>query len=156
MANIQVQKEVTRPAPPVARGWDPFRTMSELLRWDPFAELVPPVAKEMWFEPAFEVKETPNAYVFKADLPGIKNEDLDVKLAGNRLTVNGKREAEKREKTDTYYTYERSYGSFVRSFTLPEGIDGDKIAADLKDGVLTVTLPKKPEVVPRQVEVKSK
>ena len=158
MANIQVQKEVARPAPPtIARGWDPFRTMRELLRWDPFSEFAPTLAtEEMGFEPAFEVKETPNAYVFRADLPGMKSEDLDVKLAQNRLTVSGKREAEKREKTDTYYTYERSYGHFMRSFTLPEGVESDKVDADLKDGVLTLTLPKKPEVQPRQVQVKSK
>ena len=157
MANIQVQKEVARPAPLIAREWDPFRTMRELFRWDPFLEMAPfAPAEEMGFDVAFDVKETPDAYVFKADLPGIKNEDLDVKLANNRLTVTGKREAEKREKTETYYTYERSYGNFMRSFTLPEGVEGEKVAADLKDGVLTITLPKKPEAKPRQVDVKSK
>ena len=157
MANIQVQKEVARPAPLIAREWDPFRSMRELFRWDPFLEMAPfAAAGQIGFDAAFDVKETPDAYVFKADLPGVKSEDLDVKLANNRLTVTGKREAEKREKTETYYTYERSYGNFMRSFTLPEGVDGEKIAAELKDGVLTINLPKKPEAKPRQVDVKSR
>jgi HSP20 family protein len=100
------------------------------------------------------VKETKDAYVFKADLPGIREEDLDISLTGNRLTVSGKREEEKREEDDRFYAYERSYGSFSRSFTLPEGIDVEHAQADLNDGVLTVSVPKKPEVKPKKIEVK--
>ena len=75
----------------------------------------------------------------------------------NRLypLLSGKREAEKTDKSDTYYTYERSYGSFTRSFTVPEGVNGDAIHADLKDGVLKINLPKKPEAKPRQVQIKN-
>lgn len=157
MANIAVHKEPqTKPTRP-EREWDPFRTMRDILRWDPFSELAPRwFGDEVAFNAAFEVKETKDAFVFKADLPGIKAEDLDVKLTQNRLTVSGKREAEKTEKGDTFYTYERSYGSFTRSFTLPEGVAAEKIDADLKDGVLTVTLPKKPEAQPKQIAVKAK
>lgn len=157
MANIAVHKEPqTKPTRP-EREWDPFRTMRDIMRWDPFSELAPRwFGEEIAFNAAFEVKETKDAFVFKADLPGIKAEDLDVKLTQNRLTVSGKREAEKTEKGDTFYTYERSYGSFTRSFTLPEGVAAEKIDADLKDGVLTVTLPKKPEAQPKQIAVKAK
>ncbi len=157
MANIAVQKEPqTKPTRP-EREWDPFRTMRDVLRWDPFSEIAPRwFGDELGFNAAFEVKETKEAFLFKADLPGIKAEDLDVKLTQNRLTITGKREAEKTEKGDTFYTYERSYGGFARSFTLPEGVDGEKIEADLKDGVLSLKLPKKPEALPKQIDVKSK
>lgn len=107
----------------------------------------------MAFYPSFEVKETEKAYVFKADVPGVKEGDLEVTVTGNRLTVSGKRESEKEEKTDTYYTCERSYGSFSRSFTLPEGTDVGAVTADLKDGVLTVALPKRPEVQPKKIPI---
>jgi len=161
MANIAVHKDAPKPKPASEAGqvrhWDPFRTMRDLMGWDPFAEVAPRwFGEELGFNAAFEVLETQNAFVFKADLPGIKAEDLDVKLTQNRLTVSGKREAEKTQKGDTFYTYERSYGSFARSFTLPDGVEADKIDADLKDGVLTITLPKKPEVQPKQINVKAK
>jgi HSP20 family protein len=158
MAHIAVQKEIGSKLPSVTlRDWDPFRSMRDLLRWDPFAEIAPRLAsEELGFNATFDVKETPTAFVFKADLPGIKREDLAVELTQNRLTVRGKREAEKTEKNDTYYTYERSSGSFTRTFTLPEGVDAEKADADLKDGVLTLTLPKKPEVLPKQINIKVK
>jgi HSP20 family protein len=105
--------------------------------------------------PAFDVKETKEAYLFKADVPGIQDKDLEVTITGNRLTVGGKRDEEKEERSDRYYTYERNYGSFSRSFTLPDGADTDKLRASLDSGVLTVTVPKKPEVQPKKVAVKS-
>jgi HSP20 family protein len=159
MATLSIQKEphAKAPAPAAREWWDPFRTMRELLRWDPFGEIAPRwVAEEAPLNVAFDVKETKDAFLFRADLPGIKPEDVDVKINLNRLTVSGKREAEKTDKGDTYYTYERSYGSFRRSFTLPEGVDSDKIEAELKDGVLSMKLPKKPESQPKQINVKSK
>ncbi|HEX2881841.1 MAG TPA: Hsp20/alpha crystallin family protein, partial [Polyangiaceae bacterium] len=88
-------------------------------------------------------KEKPEAFVLKADLPGVKTDDLDVQANGNRITVSGKREEEKEEKGATEYRMERSYGSFSRSFALPEAIDSSKVNAELKDGVLTLTVPKK-------------
>lgn len=157
MANIAVQKENGGPAQAIApREWDPFRAMRELMRWDPFASMAawPTEARDI-LSVAFDVKETKEGFVFKADVPGIDSKDIDVKLQNNRLTITGKREQEKSDKGDTYYTYERTHGSFTRSFTLPEGVDADKISADLKAGVLTVTLPKKPEAKPKQISVKS-
>jgi HSP20 family protein len=79
--------------------------------------------------PAFEVKETKEAFVFKADVPGIKEQDVEVNVAGNRLTITGKREAEKEDRGDTFYTYERSHGSFSRTFTLPDQTDGEHVRA---------------------------
>ncbi len=132
--------------------FDPFEMMRDMMRWDPFAELTTG-RSEAAFVPSFEVKETKDAYVFKADLPGIREEDLEISLTGNRLTVSGKREEERHEDDDRFFAYERSYGSFSRSFTLPEGVDPDHAQADLSSGVLTVSVPKRPEVKPRRIEV---
>jgi HSP20 family protein len=158
MANIAIHKndqnKIARP--PTQAEWEPFRIMRSLLHWDPFREIAAfPYAEERaTFAPSFEIKETKDAYLFKADVPGIKENDLEVTVTGNRLTVAGKRDAEKEEQTDTYYAYERSYGQFTRSFTLPDGADMEKLNADLKDGVLTLSLPKKPEVQPKKIAVK--
>jgi HSP20 family protein len=76
-------------------------------------------------------------------------------VSGNRLTVAGKREEEKKHETETYFSYERSYGTFTRSFTLPEGIESDKVQASLKDGVLSILVPKKPEAQPKKVAIKT-
>jgi len=134
------------------RERDPFALMQEMLRWDPFRELVRP--SEATLAPAFEVKETKSSYVFKADLPGVKEEDIDVSLSGNRLTISGHRKEERRDEGDRYYAYERSYGSFSRSFTLPEGVDETAVEAEFKDGVLSVTVPKKAEHQPRRISLK--
>jgi HSP20 family protein len=138
--------------------WSPFRAMRELLRWDPFQEMLP-IAQAGWptvtYAPDFEVKETKDGFQFKADLPGIKEKDLEVTCTGNRLTVSGKREAEQQEKTDTYFVYERSYGSFTRSFTLPDGVDAEHIKAELKDGVLSLVVPKKAEQMPKNITVQA-
>lgn len=165
--SITVRKEnqnrpVASPAPApgtaslAASEWEPLRMMRSLLNWDPFREMAPFLSEERYgFAPAFEIKETKDAFVFKADLPGVKEQDLEVTISGNRLNVSGKRESEKEDKGDRYYTYERSYGSFTRSFTLPEGIDGDRIHAALDNGVLTLNVPKKPETQAKKIYVKA-
>ena len=76
-------------------------------------------------------------------------------VAGNRLTISGKREAEKEDKGDTYYAYERSYGSFTRTFTLPDKTDGEHVRAELKNGELTVVVPKTPAAVAKRIPVAS-
>jgi HSP20 family protein len=113
-----------------------------------------PGEQQARFTPEFEVKETKEGFLFKADVPGIKEKDLEITMTGNRLTITGKREEDTEERTDTYYVCERSYGSFTRSFTLPEGTGGDRIQAALNKGVLTLLLPKKPELQPRRIELK--
>jgi HSP20 family protein len=139
-----------------AASWDPFRMMREMMRWDPFREMSPLFSSEGtkgMFVPDVDVKETPSSYVFKADVPGLKEKDVDVSFTGNRLTLSGKREEEKHEESATFFTTERSYGSFTRSFTLPAGTDTEHATADLKEGVLTITVPKKPEVQPKKIPV---
>lgn len=143
------------PALAQANAWDPFRTMRELMRWDPFT------ASSAWplpasFAPDFDVKETKESFVFTADLPGVADKDVQVQLSDNRLSVSGKRESEKTEQHETYYASERSHGSFTRTFVLPEGVDADKAHAQLKNGVLSIAIPKRPEAQPRKINVTSK
>jgi len=143
-------------APSSASVWDPFRVMRDVFRFDPFRELeaVAGVGGEYGlFAPSFDVKENKEGYVFRADLPGVREEDLEISLTGNHLTISGKREQEKHEQGDTYYASERSYGSFSRAFTLPDGTDGENVKAELKNGVLQVIVPKKPEVQPRRIAI---
>ena len=140
-----------------ARAVDPIRLLSNLM-WDPFQEMAPTWPSESLaaaFAPAFDVRETKDAYLFKADLPGVKEGDLSVTMTGNRLTVSGKREVEQEERGDTYYTSERSYGSFTRSFTLPEGCDAEHVQAELKHGVMTIAIAKKAELQPKQIAIRS-
>ena len=133
---------------------DPFTSLTrELFGWDPFGDYR--VSKQTQsFAPSFEVMERGDAYVLRADLPGVKEDDVDVSLHQNVLSISGSRQAEDRKEGDTYYLYERSYGSFARSFSLPDAADGEKIAASLTDGVLTVTIGKKAESRPRKIALK--
>ena len=138
-------------------AWDPFRAMRDMFRWDPFREMAPlaPSLGSVAFAPDFEVKETKEGYEFKADVPGIKDKDLEISCTGNLLSVSGKREAEKEDKSETFYVYERSYGTFSRSFTLPAGIDAEHIKAELKDGVLAIAVPKKAEAQAKKIAIQS-
>jgi HSP20 family protein len=149
MANI------VRKGEQAAAAWDPYAMMREMLSWDPFRELSPLLSQRATpataFNPQFEVKETAEGYIFRADVPGVAEKDLEMTLTQNRLTISGKREAEERKEGENYYAYERAYGSFTRAFTLPDGIDADNVRADLKDGVLTVVVPKRAETQPRRI-----
>jgi HSP20 family protein len=156
--SILVKKDQGQTIDTPRAEWHPLRFMRDLLRWDPFAEMVPvmPIDGRLAeFAPSFEVKETKDAYVFTADLPGVAEKDLEVTLAGRRLAIAGRREAEKEEKDEKYYAFERTYGTFTRAFTLPEGADTEHIAADLKQGVLTVVVPKRAEIQAKKIAVKA-
>jgi HSP20 family protein len=138
--------------------WDPFRAMRELMRWDPFREMAPMLPAFAGFErpgfyPSFDVTETKEGYVFKADVPGVQAKDLEITTTGNRLQINGKRDSEHQSRTDTCYTYERQYGSFSRTFMLPEGADLAHTRSELRDGVLTLVIPKQPSVVSKKIEI---
>lgn len=141
--------------PALLNRLDPFRTFQDLLRWDPFAEMAPLFGKsEGGIMPNIEVKETERSLVFKADLPGVKESDVSINVLGNRLTISGKREQEEEKKDgDRYYAYERWYGSFSRTFTLPEACDTDGAKAELRDGVLTIEIPKKESAAPRPIAI---
>jgi len=137
----------------MTRRQDPYRMMRDFFT-DPFGSFqqMMPWTGQQW-NPSFEVRETDHGYVFKADLPGAKADDIDVTVHGNRLEISGKREDEKEQDEGTLHTYERSYGSFSRAFALPEVADLDKITSDLKDGVLTLVVPKKAQTAPQKRKV---
>jgi HSP20 family protein len=145
---------------PIARRsaqWDPFQMMQELMNLDPLQQVLPELLRggeRMGaFVPSFDVWETKDSYVFKADLPGFREQDITINVTNNRLTLSGKREAEQVHESDTLYVAERMAGMFTRTFTLPEGVNPDQIRADLKDGILTVTVPKTPEAQPKRISV---
>jgi HSP20 family protein len=134
---------------------DPFKAMREWLRWDPFRTIAPTVGFDREWMPSFEIRENGDAFVLRADLPGIKDGDLEISLTGNRLQISGRREAEQETKDETVYLYERTFGGFSRSFTLPDGIDAEHARSALKDGVLTVTVPKLPAMKPKKIEIQT-
>jgi HSP20 family protein len=149
-----------------------FKPERELSRWSPFKDLVN-MQREMsrlfdslfadfetdgnyltsW-SPRVDVLENNDAYLIKAELPGVNKNDVKIILRENVLTIKGEKKQEKEEKDHNFHRIERSYGSFERSFTLPSGVKNDKIDASYKDGVLTITLPKVEEAKPKEIEVK--
>ncbi|MBM4295661.1 MAG: Hsp20/alpha crystallin family protein [Deltaproteobacteria bacterium] len=142
--------------------WRPFREVSKLRRemdrlWDdyfgPGRRALRPM--EMEFAPAVDVSETAEQVVVKAEVPGIDVKDIDITLSGDVLTIKGEKKSEREEKEESYHLVERSYGSFTRSLKLPAAVEMDKIAARYEKGVLTVICPKKEEVKPKAIEIKT-
>ena len=123
---------------------------------DAFTRMVnEPRATRPW-SPAVDIYETENELVLKADLPDVDLKDIDVRVENQTLSISGERKFEQENTGKGYHRIERSYGSFMRSFAVPNSFDTDKIAADFKNGVLSVTLPKKETAKPRQVKVEVK
>jgi HSP20 family protein len=146
-----------------------------IVRWEPFRDLVtvqdrmnrifddafrgfPRGAEEDWalggtWAPAVDIYEHEGSLVLKAELPGIDPKDVDVRVENNTLTLRGERKFESEVKREQYHRVERAYGTFSRSFTLPNVVDTEKIKAEFKDGVLRVTLPQKDEAKPKQISI---
>jgi HSP20 family protein len=103
--------------------------------------------------PAMDLVETEDSLVLKADLPGLREDDVTVEVNDNVLTVSGERRAEHERKEDGYHRVERSFGQFSRSVTVPEGIDEDKVTASFNDGVLEVRIPKPEERKPTRISI---
>jgi len=152
--------------------WEPFWG---LRRWGPFRE-ISSLQKEMdrlfgqylgrmrgaeeeglaaaW-APAVDIYETEDKVVLKAELPGLKKEDIDIQVRENTLTLKGEKKFEKEVKEENYHRVERTYGSFQRSFTLPNTVKQEGIEATFKDGILEVSLPKAEEAKAKKVTIKS-
>lgn len=146
-----------------------------IVRWDPFRDLVTLQERmnrmfdesyrgagrsgsEDWalggaWAPAVDIYEQDGNIVLKAELPGVDPKQVDVRLENNTLTLSGERKVDNEVKQESYHRVERAYGSFTRSFTLPSTVDQEKIKADYKDGVLKVTLPKREEAKPKQINI---
>jgi HSP20 family protein len=113
------------------------------------------LVKGNW-SPTVDVYEDQNGIVLEADLPGLKPGEFELAIENNVLTLKGERKFEKKTEEGNYHRVERSYGSFTRTFTLPSTVDVNNVAADFKDGVLKVMLPRKEETKPRQIQVQVK
>jgi len=114
-----------------------------------------PVSMAAW-SPSCDIYETGNEIVVKAEIPGIKKEDIKVSIQDGVLTISGERKFEEEIKKENYLRVERGYGSFTRGFTLPPYVDAKKISAEFKDGLLELKLPKTEEAKPKEVEIKVK
>lgn len=145
------------------RTWEPFRELEEMgRRFDDI--LGRPFTPAMWrrfpavmgWAPAIELYEKEDKFIVKAELPGMKEDDIDVSVVGETLTIKGEPNAETEVKEDEYYCCERSYGSFFRSIALPSTVDAKKIEASYSDGVLEIELSKAVEVKAEKVNVSAK
>ena len=123
---------------------------------DSFTRMVNEPSSNRPWSPAVDIYETENELVLKADLPDVDLKDIDVRVENQTLTIAGERKFEKQDTTKGYHRIERNYGTFVRSFSVPSTFDAEHITADFKNGVLSVTLPKKEAAKPRQVKVEVK
>ncbi len=138
--------------------WDPWREMEDL--FDRYAKSAglpragsqEPLATQDW-SPRVDIAETDGEFVIKAELPEVKKEDVHVSVDNGVMTVRGERKQEQEEKGKKFHRIERHYGSFSRSFTLPENVDSGKIKASFKDGMLTLQLPKTAESKPKAIAV---
>ena len=146
--------------------------MTVLTRWEPFREFatlqdrINRVFRDSYsgtgqddslttssFAPAVDVYEDEHKVSLKIEVPGIDEKDIDVRVENNTLTVHGERKIEKEEKEENYRRVERQYGSFTRTFTLPQTVDTENVSANYDKGVLKITLPKKAEAKPKQIKV---
>lgn len=132
---------------------DPFRMVREMFQ-DPFGGMGL-LGSEAVFRPSLDVTETNDAFAIQVDLPGVQEEDIEVQVTGNRLTVSGKREGEETREGDRYVAIERAYGAFSRSFVLPDSADVEHVEARLEDGVLEIEVPKRVEMKGRKVSIQA-
>jgi len=132
-----------------------IRNEIERIFEDPFGLTAPSTSFFEGWEPSVDVYEDKDKITVKAELPGMKKEDITVALDGDTLTISGERKHEEEHKDKETYRSERYFGRFQRSITLSQQVDPRKIQANYKDGVLTVTLPKSEEAKPKQIEVKT-
>jgi HSP20 family protein len=146
--------------------WDPFRELEEVserlnraFARGGLATTTGSDAKKQGlfsvdWAPSVDITETAEAFEIKAELPEVKKEDVKVSVDNGELCISGERKQEKEEKGKKFHRVERSYGSFMRSFTLPENVDDTKLSAEYKDGVLNVRLPKSEKAKPKAITVK--
>ena len=143
----------------VLTRWDPYREFNTLqnrlnrLFNSSFNEGRDESLATTSFAPAVDVYEDEHSVTLKIEVPGIDEKDIDVRIENNTLTVHGERNFDKDEKEDNYRRIERQYGSFTRTFTLPNTVDTDSVSANYEKGVLKVKLAKKAEAKPKQIKV---
>jgi HSP20 family protein len=151
---------------------DPRRLPMAIIRWDPFRDMMtlrdkmnrlfddtftnrsdePGLLQSSWI-PAVDIFENENELVLTAEVPGIDEKDIEIKIEDSTLTIKGERKMDKETQEENYHRLERSYGSFVRTFSLPNYVDHDKIRAEHANGLLKIVMPKKPESKTRTVKI---
>ncbi len=144
------------------RVWRPFREMEEMERWmdEVFRRFTPSIwwrvpAGEVAWMPALEMYEKPNKFVVRAELPGMKKEEIDIHIVGDSLTITGERKTTAEVKDEEYQRCEFCYGKFSRSITLPATINAAKVDATYENGILEISLPKAEEVKPKKIQIKA-
>ncbi|OGE24674.1 MAG: molecular chaperone [Candidatus Dadabacteria bacterium RBG_19FT_COMBO_40_33] len=139
--------------------WKDFGSLQERINRmfdDTIRTLYPTDGEELekgTWAPAVDIYETNDSFVVSADLPGLNKDEIQIDLKDNTLTLKGEKKFEEKVSKDNYIRVERAYGSFVRSFTLPQNVDPEKIKAKYKEGILEITIPKKEEAKPKQIKV---
>jgi HSP20 family protein len=131
-----------------------FDSLFEAPLWPAIWRRLP--AREREWSPALEVFEKEDKYVVKAELPGLKEEDVDISVSDDTLCLKGEKRTENEVKEEEYHWSERTYGSFLRTIKLPSNVDTKKIEAEYENGMLEITLPKMAEVKPKKITVKPK
>jgi len=174
VSRVPVTQEKPTVPSPALQPWQPLESLHRQINrlfdefgrdfWPNIGQSVRP-REPLWWQnvpwggaaPAVDVTESEKAYEITAELPGMDEKNIEVKVTNGSLTIKGEKQDEKEEKKKDYYLHERHFGSFERSFGLPEGVDTNKIEAAFKKGVLTVMLPKKPEAQKpaKKIEVKA-
>ena len=142
----------------VVTRWDPFRELSNLQNrvnslFQDYGRGQDELTTTSSFVPAVDVYEDEHKVTLKLEIPGVNQEDLDIRLENNTLTVRGERKFEKEEKEENFHRIERRYGSFARSFTLPNTLDTENVQAAYDNGVLKLQLAKRAEAKPKQIKV---
>jgi HSP20 family protein len=173
VTKLPIRQEKPSAASSAPQMWQPFESLRQEVGrlfddfgrgfWRPFGQSLfvaePLFRRELTLPtmPAVDVVESEKAYEITAELPGMDEKNIEVKVVNGSLTIKGEKQEEKEEKKKDYYLHERNFGSFERSFGIPESVDADKIEASFKKGVLTVTLPKKAEAQKpaKKIEVKA-
>ncbi|MGE5817225.1 MAG: Hsp20/alpha crystallin family protein [Deltaproteobacteria bacterium] len=173
VTRLPIKKESESVGSSGGQAWHPYESLRQEIDrvfdyfgrgfWQPFPPSLfaaePLFRRELTWgtTPAVDVVESEKAYEITAELPGMDEKNIEVKVAEGSLTIKGEKQEEKEEKKKDYYLHERHFGSFERSFDVPESVDANKIEASFKKGVLTVTLPKKPEAQKpaKKIEVKA-
>lgn len=138
---------------PMLTNWDPFSEIQRLQ--EEISRRFVPNGRAPSFRPAVDIYEDEEGITLTAELPGVEAKDVEIDVHENVLTLKGERRLEKEDRRDGYHRIERAYGSFSRSFVLPDGVEADKCEAEMKDGLLRVRLPKRPHSKPRKIEVRA-
>ena len=134
--------------------WNPIHEMDELFHNRLASVLGGEGLQSAAWSPVVDIEESAEAYTIRAELPGLSKEKVKVTVENGALTLSGERDLERRVETKTFHRVERSHGTFTRSFTLPDDVDSESVAANFKDGLLEIQIAKREEALPKSIEVR--